>query len=291
PVARPEAAAAPAIAGGTSRRSPSLTGKIAQVPAHESAERLQQLAYICQRLRRVRAPVCPVNGILALIPFALVQSSPREAEETEKAVKSDLLTVQRELQLRCPVTVLITGMEREPGFRELVRRVGREPASTQRFGKGYDVRSQASPQEMDSLSAHVCGAFEDWVYTLFRERGALTRPGNTRLYGLLCKVRCTLKTRLAEVLGRGFGFDKQQTPQDDPFLFSGCYFAATGESPDRQAFVRGVIDKLLDEQEQVEWTQRALEDERRYRRWATIGMVLSGLLLVSLIGIVVVNQL
>jgi hypothetical protein len=181
-------------------------------------------------------------------------------------------------------------MEREPGFRELVRRVGREPAATQRFGKGYDIRSQATPQEMSSLSSHVCGAFEDWVYTLFRERGALTRPGNTRLYGLLCKVRCTLKTRLSEVLGRGFGFDKQQTPTDDPFLFSGCYFSATGETPDRQAFVRGVIDKLIDEQEQVEWTQHALEDELRYRRWALTGLVVSGLLLVSLVGIIVYNR-
>lgn len=276
-----------AASGGIVQRSPSLAGKVAQVPAQESAERLQQLTYICQLLRRIRQPVCPINGVLALIPFALVQGTPRELEETEKATKSDLLAIQRELQLRCPVVTLITGMEREAGFRELVRRVGREPASTQRFGKGYDLRATATLPEMQSLSAHVCGAFEDWVYTLFRERGALTRPGNTRLYGLLCKVRCTLKTRLGEVLGRGFGFDKQQTPADDPFLFSGCYFAATGETPDRQAFVRGVINKLVDEQEQIEWTQQALENEVHYRRWALAGAVVSGVLLLTLLGAVI----
>ena len=33
---------------------------------------------------------------------------------------------------------------------------------------------------------------------------ALSSPNNNRLYGLLCKVRCQLKSRLAEILSCGY---------------------------------------------------------------------------------------
>jgi hypothetical protein len=220
-----------------------------------------------------------------LLPFEAVQAGPQSVEELQRAVKSDLTTAQRELQLRSPVSALIVGLERERGFRELVRRVGRERAATQRFGRRFDVRTLPTPDELRNLSAHVCGAFEDWIYTLFREQGSLSRPGNTRLYSLLCKVRCTLKPRLSGILSDGFGYDARIAPDDDPIPFSGCYFAATGETPDRQAFVRGVIDKLIDEQEQLEWTSRALRSELRYRRLAVLGVAVD-LLLLGAIGVV-----
>jgi hypothetical protein len=106
---------------------------------------------------------------------------------------------------------------------------------------------------------------------LFREQDVLTRPGNTRLYSLLCQVRCHLRPRLSEILTGGFGYDAQLSPHDEPFLFSGCYFAATGRTRDRQAFAKGVFDKLSDEQEHVEWTEQALRAERRYLWFAYAG--------------------
>ncbi|MDZ4783143.1 MAG: hypothetical protein SGJ19_23095, partial [Planctomycetia bacterium] len=124
----------------------------------------------------------------------------------------------------------------------------------------------------------------DWIYTLFREQGALARPGNTQLYSLLCKVRLYLKYRLSEVLGAGFGYDPAQQPGDQPIMFSGCYFASTGETEDRQAFVKGVFDKLVDEQEYVEWTHRALKSDRRYRWAAYTGIAASVSLFLGLIG-------
>ena len=253
----------------------------------ESAEQLERLQHVCQLLRRARQPLCAVNGVLALIPQATVQGSPREVDELQRAVRSDLRTISRALELRCPVTALVVGMEQEPGFRELVRRVGRERATVQRFGQRYDVRSVATPEEMNSLCAHVCGAFEDWVYTLFREQGALSRPGNTQLYGLLCKVRLAVKNRLAQVLAGGFGQDPQASGSDDSILFSGCYFAAIGESEDRQAFTKGVFNKLIEEQEQVEWTPRALRNNRRYLVLAWLGLALDAALAAGIVAMIV----
>ncbi len=269
--------------------SPLATRTLPPLAPQQSAERLQRLQYVCHLLRRERRPLCALNGILTVLSFGLLQGGRRDSEELERAVKSDLTTVQRTLQLRCPVSALVAGLDREQGFRELVRRVGRERAAVQRFGKGYDVRAVATVPEMMNLSAHVCGAFEDWIYTLFREQGALARPGNTQLYSLLCKVRLYLKHRLSEVLAAGFGYDPAQQPGDQPVMFSGCYFASTGETEDRQAFVKGVFDKLVDEQEYVEWTHRALKTDRRYRWAAYTGIAASVSLLVGLIGMVAVR--
>ncbi len=275
-------AAAPSMALDTAgaRRSTVL-------PPQDAAEQSQRLQYTCQLLRRIRQPLCAVNGILTVFDFEALQGTAREAEELERAIRSDLGMVSRGLGLRAPTTALVAGLEKEPGFRELVRRVGRERASAQRFGQRFDLRSLATPAEIAALTVHVSGAFEDWVHMLFKERGALSRPGNTSLYGLLCKVRSNLKTRLAEILAGGFGYDPERDTQSEPVLFSGCYFAATGDSEDRQAFVQGVFDKLVEEQEDVEWTQKALVYDRRYRIAGYLGRALDVMLVASIIGLIV----
>ncbi|HEX4000823.1 MAG TPA: type VI secretion protein IcmF/TssM N-terminal domain-containing protein [Pirellulales bacterium] len=278
--AAPAYAPAPAQSYVASAPAP-RQAQTALLAPQESAEQLEKLQHVCRLLRRARSPLCAVNGILTLLPMPAIQGSIREAEELQRAVKSDLRTIDRTLELRCPVTALVVGMEQESGFRELVRRVGRERAVVQRFGQRYDLRSVATAEEMHALCAHVCGAFEDWVYTLFREQGALSRPGNMQLYSLLCKVQLSVKNRLAEILAGGFGYDPTHAG-DPPVLFSGCYFAAIGETEDRQAFAKGVFNKLIEEQEQVEWTPRALASNRHYLWLAYTGLILDAALVVAL---------
>jgi hypothetical protein len=237
-----------------------------------SVEYEERLQYVCQHLNRARHPFCGVNGVLTVIPFKAIDVPGREAEEVERVVRTDLAIIQRELEVRCPVTLLIGNLEQEAGFRELVRRVGRERAFVQRFGRGFDVRALPTPADLTVLCEHVCGAVEDWVYMLFRETGSLSRPGNLALYALLCKIRCTFKYRLADLLAKGFGYDPQRYPGAEPILFSGCYLAATGNTEDRQAFVKGVFEKLLEEQESLEWTSGALRTHTRYRWIAAVGL-------------------
>lgn len=253
----------------------------------EAAEQERRLEYVCQLLRRARRPLCPINGILTLLPFGLVQRGPREGIEVQRAVKRDLAMARQTLSLRCPVTALVVGMEMEAGFRELVRRVGRDRAAAQRFGRGFSLWNPPLPERLEALAAHACGAFEDWVYNLFREKGALSKPGNTKLYALLCKVRRNVQGRLANILVAGYGSQAPPVAHEGGFLFGGCYFAGTGETEDRQAFVKGVFDKLPEQQEEVEWTVEALMEDERYQRWAKFGLTIDSLLLLSLIGMVV----
>lgn len=284
PVTAPPAGAAPSVrqAASPGAAPPAV---LSTPDAHEQTRRMQ---YVCALLARVRHPTCAVNGIVALVPFESVQATTREAEDLTRAVRADLTTALDQLRVRCPVTVLFTGLERERGFSELVRRVGRERAAIQRFGRGFDVTVSATREELAAFTLHVCGAFEDWIYTLFREDGALTRPGNTHLYGLLCRVRCNLKQRLTDLLADGLGFDPDRDPEQR-LLVSGCYFAATGTSEDRQAFVKSVFDKLEEEQDAVEWTDSARFQDRRWRAFTVLGATLAVLLLAALAVMIVLH--
>lgn len=261
------------------------------VASQYSAVCLQQLRFLGEMLAHEREPVCPINGILTLIQFESIYATPAEIEELQQAISADLATIQYSTQVRCPVTALVVGLEKERGFQELVRRVGKDRAMTQRFGRKFDVRAVPTAEELTALSAHVCGAFEDWVYVLFREDAALARPGNLQLYELLSKVRCTWKTRLADILALGFGCEMSDDAQKRSLLFSGCYAASTGETPDRQAFVKGVVEKLLEEQELVEWTAEAREQQRRYQRASTLGLVACVGMLIGLASLVLVRWL
>src|SRR5579872_2609259 len=136
--------------------------QLAIIQPSDAAEQEDRLESVCELLRHARFPYSPINGCLALLPFGTAESSPAEIEELSKAINTDLTTVHATLRVRFPVTAIFLGMEGEPGFRELMRRVGPERCAANRFGMGYDLRSPASSGEIGTFSAHVCGAFEDW---------------------------------------------------------------------------------------------------------------------------------
>ena len=253
----------------------------------EATDQDRRLQYVCRLIQRARQPLCPINGILTMLPFGLIQSSPPEAIEVQRALQKDLATVLDKLKVRCPATAMVVGLEEESGFRELVRRVGRARAVGQRFGKGFSIGNPPLPERLEALAAHACGSFEDWVYTLFREKDALSKPGNTKLFGLLCKIRRSVQSRLGNILVAGFAAGEAAGRPAENFLFSGCYFAATGDTEDRQAFVQGVFDKLPQQQEDLQWTDDAYREDDRHQWFAQLGFALDTAMLLGLAGLVV----
>ncbi len=273
-----------------SRNMPTLGGnesdqkrKQVLVSHQYSTSCLQELMHLGHLVRKARQPVCPINGILSLVQIESIHSTPAELEELQKALKADMETIRHGFRIRVPVTALVVGLEKERGFRELVLRVGRDRALSQRFGKRFDVQAIPTKEELAALAIHICGVFEDWAYALFREEQSLMRPGNTRLYELLSKVRCSWKSRLSEILAGGFGCEPGKSAEQNSLLVSGCYLAATGDTEDRQAFVKGVIEKLNDEQELIEWTSEALQSNYRQNIAANLGMIVTVGLLISLL--------
>ncbi len=245
-------------------------------------EQTQRLQHVCQLLRRARQPYCPLNGILTLISWQAVQNALLASREIPEAVQHDLSTIETTAELSAPITALVTGMESEKGFLELVRRVGREK-SRARFGKGFELTNAPTPSNMETLASQACGAFEDWVYRLFRDPDGLNKPGNIQLYGLLCKTRSRLTVRLKKLLANGFALEAA----DGRRMLAGLYFAATGNSPDTRCFVEGVMDKMLRSEEELQWTDRIVREDRRFLTVADIGMFVNTLLVVALLGLLV----
>jgi hypothetical protein len=275
----PGTAAAPAVA---------MEQRIA-VDKSEREEAQRRLQYLCRLILRSRKPYCPINGLLALLPYKVLESQSGAGEMTVAAT-ADLRVLHRSLKLRFPVNVLVSGLEDELGFQELVRRVGQSDAAARRFGKGHDIWKTPLAEQMEALCAHACGAFEDWAYSLFRKDDALRKKtGNERLYLLLCKIRGRVQMHLEKVLAEGFGFDPDRQEDVVPPLFGGCYFAATGEREDRRAFVAGVLrDKLFDTEADVEWTDDAIIEDQRYQRMARTVMAVDALLALALALVVYV---
>ncbi|HVA45462.1 MAG TPA: type VI secretion protein IcmF/TssM N-terminal domain-containing protein [Pirellulales bacterium] len=256
----------------------------------------RRLRYLCQLIRRARQPFCPINGVVALLPYAVIQRGDDDASEVRKSAREDITTLSQALRLRYPLIALVTGMESEDGFCELVRRVGPERAKRQRFGKGFVVWDDATSEQLGALCIHACGAFETFIYEMFKERGALTSedktPGNRKLYTLLCRIRRNFQDRLDDILAQGFAQDPEQNGQAAGPLFGGCYFAATGDTAGSQGFARGVLrDRLTDPEERdgplyedLEWSQSMLREDAWYRRLAYAGFVLDTVLLAAAAG-------
>jgi hypothetical protein len=259
----------------------------------------KRLRYLCRLLRRTRQPFCPINGALSLLSYAVVQRGDEDAAEVQKAARADLTTLARELRLRFPVLALMTGMETEAGFGELIRRIGGERAMRQRFGKGFLAWDENSPEQLGALCIHACGAFEAFIYEMFKEKGALASDdkasGNRKLYTLLCQVRRDFQKRLDGILVRGFTHDEEAEGKLPPLLFGGCYFAATGDTSSSRGFVRGVLrDRLTDPEERdgplyenLEWSPSMLREDAWYRRLAFAGFAIDAILLVVTMIIVI----
>jgi hypothetical protein len=84
---------------------------------------IKRLRYVCSLLKKHRQPICPLNGIVTVVPFSAVESS---QDQLQVALQDDLETIEDVCQLICPVSILVSAIEREPGFSELMRRIERE---------------------------------------------------------------------------------------------------------------------------------------------------------------------
>jgi hypothetical protein len=147
-----------------------------------------------------------------------------------------------------------------------------------------DVEESAVPALVQQGVEWLCHSLlPSLVYNLFRVEMASgggtaateVTEGNLRLYTLVAELRERRK-RLGRLLTRGLLLDK-----GGGFLFGGVYLAGTSaDGNTEQAFVGGVFQRLIANQNHVTWTAEALATEARYRRWAALGC-LGTLLLVA----------
>jgi hypothetical protein len=231
---------------------------------------------------------------MMVTPFQLLRRGDEQCRQLAQAVREDLRIVQKGTRLRCAVVSLIGGMEHERGFLELIRRVGSTRARDQRLGSSFKTWNPATIERLQAMAVHACGSFEDNIYALFKEEEGYNKAGNDKLYSLICKTRGKFIESLEYFLTDGFALqDIRETDGSRPLFFSGCYFAATGEVEGAAGFVRSLFDQklFLIEQDNLQWTETALREDATYQGWARLGMLVSGLLVLALIGVAIYSTM
>jgi hypothetical protein len=269
--------------------------KVIRLPMEvDFAQQYGRICHLSRLIRHARHPRCGLNGLAVLMPFELTVASGRELGGMVQAIRRDLHAIHGTLQLRFPVFGLVTGMEQAVGFNEFASQLGREKSLEARLGSGFSVYSWATGERLQWLSDRICDAFEDFTYGLFAQSDALAAPDeNCKLYHLLCRVRQRIKPQLNQVLAPAFknsgglGSEKASSQEEarSAVYFGGCYLAATGSTVEEgQAFVTGVLFKKLKEHEHnVEWTEKALNAQKRFKALVWLGWIVLGVLSVLLI--------
>ncbi len=273
-------------------KGPKAAARRVRLSAEEQARETARLRFLCRLIRRDRSPWCPVNGVLLLVPWAATESD-EAAKEAITILQRELAAVREGLQLRCPVYALVCDLETARGFAEFRRGLPPEMLKS-RVG-------QRLPLAPDLPGPEVPGLWEkgvEWIGQTVLPVGILkflrldgpadprrtptaTGGHNRNLYLLLREVY-TRGPRLAKVLARGLALGGE--PGDGPDalpLFGGCYLAGTGRQAQEQAFVPGVFQRLIDGQNSVQWTNQALAEDARYRRWSALGFTVSALAVVG----------
>jgi hypothetical protein len=280
--------------GGSMHGMSDISTSVAILSKQESNYQGARLEYLCHLISRSREPLCPLNGIMTVTPFQMLRRGDEQCRQLANAVREDLRIVQRGARLRCAVVSLIGGMEHEKGFIELIRRVGSTRARDQRLGSSFKTWNPPTIERLQQLAVNACGSFEDNIYSLFKEEDGYNKPGNDKLYSLICKTRGKFIEGLEFFLTDAYGMqDIRETDGSRPMLFSGCYFAATGEVEGAAGFLRSLFDQKLYllEQDNLQWTETALRDDSTYHNWARFGMLVSGGMVLGLIGVFVYTKM
>jgi hypothetical protein len=254
-----------------------------------------RLRYLCHLIARDRQGLCPINGILVVLPITVAEPGSPIAEICS-ACKTDLTDAFEVLRMRCPVLFLLSDLDKLPGFADLVERLPADQR-TKRMGQRFPLVPELDPDEVsprikESVAWVGTALFPSMVHSLFQTE----RPGgedvtdlvhaNSQLFRFLAAMR-ERRDRLAQLVK-----DCIPTLPSEPILYRGCYIAGTGlDAVTGQAFAPGVLRLLIREQDNVTWTDDAMAQDATATRTAKaikfllIGIVALGMLaILALIG-------
>jgi hypothetical protein len=250
--------------------------------AVEVARCKARLAHLCRLMVRDRQPYCAANGILLVLPLGGCDS-PAEAQLTAQAVQEDLAVARQESKLDCPLVALVADMEELPGFKEFMQSQPPKELGNRR-GSGFPMLTRLATdkvlEQVRQSVSWICTTYmQDSVYRLFGVESAAKPDAaplivtNARLVLLLDEMRARAEP-LASIIQQAIA-----PPQVSLLRYSGCYLAATGPKGS-QAFVAGVLQKLVKEQNSVSWTPEAVAEDGQSRSWANTYFVAAAVLTV-----------
>lgn len=87
------------------------------------------------KLLRTYRPDCPVNGLILAIPVdSLLADNPAKLEEKAKRIAQQFTIIQRALDVRFPIYLMVTKSDRLPGWREFTDAAGQQTFDREMLG-------------------------------------------------------------------------------------------------------------------------------------------------------------
>ncbi|MGH9369725.1 MAG: type VI secretion protein IcmF/TssM N-terminal domain-containing protein [Thermoanaerobaculia bacterium] len=186
----------------------------------EAAPDQQEWGSFLKLLRRYRK-YCPINGVIVVIPCtSLLEDSPEEQERKAANIRSKLLHVQRVLQIRFPVFIMVTKADRVLGFSEFFSKL--DPVDQQQLVGWSTDEGPTKVWNPDTFDA----VYDAIAVRLYKLRLKLLadeeNPAQAdKLYVFPEEFRA-----LKAPLNAYFKTIFQQTRFDEPFAFRGFYVSS-----------------------------------------------------------------
>ncbi|HEX4964154.1 MAG TPA: type VI secretion protein IcmF/TssM N-terminal domain-containing protein, partial [Thermoanaerobaculia bacterium] len=186
----------------------------------ESAPDQQEWATFLKLLRRHRK-YCPINGAIVVIPAtSLVEDPADEQERKAKNIRQKLLHLQKVLEIRFPIFILITKADRILGFTEFFSKL--DPVDQRQL---FGWSNPGAPEEGWDLKA-FSGVFDEIVDRAHKQRVRFLKDEeNVQLADKLFVFPEELEA-LKEPLANYFQTIFATSRYEEPFLFRGFYLTS-----------------------------------------------------------------
>jgi len=235
------------------------TAAVGPLPLQERRQATDRLEFFCDLLVTARRPLAPINGLLVVATLPVSRLAEAESDAFGQVVGDDLTVVVRNLGVRAPVTFVSATLQDDPAVGELLARLA--PADrAAAAGVAFPPGLAATPSHLLDLAANAAGPLVDRLVTLVLEpRRMNDQPANRDLVGMLCRLGLIVNQQLARVLSQAFSPElRGADPRASTPLLAGVAVVAASSNPDRRAFVRGLIDRVVSLQGELEWTPESL---------------------------------
>ncbi|NQW49085.1 MAG: hypothetical protein HQ464_15090 [Planctomycetes bacterium] len=257
--------------------------------AKERREATDRLESACDQLRQARIPWAAINGVVVLLPLQIDREADADAASLGQAVGEDLATITRVLGVRAPVTLVAGVLQDEPAIDELLSRLdagNRSAACGQPFPPGLPP----TPEHLHAVAFNASGLLNDRLAELLLDPRRISKqPANRHLLAMLGRLRLHISTQIDRVLQQAFspdlhgGVDGRRGVLP---LLAGCYVASISGNPSRRAYVRGLLDRVVQMQGELDWTDESLQAEAWAVRMSRVLFAAAGVMIVTLVAIV-----
>lgn len=251
----------------------------ALITANQRSTARGRMAYFCQELRQIRAPVCTANGVLLMLPFndaAVVETHSRGLND---CIRTDMTVLQENLGVRCLTLTVLTANSDNPAFRSYISRLSPE-SIRRRCGVGFPQLVYLQNDDGTRICDWLIRDFELQAMHLYKDHPG--DPDNEAIFEFVDIFRQGHKC-WSGMLTSAFGHDTS-----NHFYFGGLYLAelSTVKSAP-MPFMNGVLAKMRREHDElIAWSDQAIVEDTRNRRASYLLFTVTALLLIMSAGMV-----